>query len=92
MPRKLRIEYPGATVGMKKAEWTGGPAKARHAIEVDSGALTDGQLDLRLQPAKGATPNPASSSGGVAVVSIVRTCTGGVGLSPALDRDQILGI
>jgi len=34
-------------------------------------ALTDDLLDLRLQPSQCATPNPAASSGGVALVPIV---------------------
>jgi hypothetical protein len=52
MSRKLRIEYPGATVGMKKAEWTGGPARGHNEIEVDRPALTHEQLDIRLKPAE----------------------------------------
>ncbi len=43
--------------------------------------LQRGSLDLCFQPAQGAPTNAASSAGGVAVVSIVRTdtCTPGAG-------------
>jgi hypothetical protein len=46
-----------------------------HEFEVDRPAVTDGQLDLRLQLAESATTNAAPSSEGVASVSIAKHYT-----------------
>lgn len=73
MPRKLRIEYPGAIYKHKDDTGTQAAGGDYHEPQVDRATLANGQLDLCLQLAerKGAK----SGAGDLAFVSIVRTCT-----------------